>query len=140
MSRLPSSCLTCGAPVKAGESRCELHRASIGRRSSCRVCHALTDGQPYCTKHQPTEADRNARFPYREGYRDPEYRRAGEARFKLARGLCEFCGRPLDPKHYERHHMDGNPRNNRVVNLRVCHHKCHPRRAKVHLAADWKVK
>ena len=119
--------MVCGLRVKPGENRCPRHRAGTGRRSSCEVCHARTDGTRYCLEHMPTEADRLTLFPYREGYRDPVYRKNRLARYEYAGGLCEFCGKPLDRAHFECHHVDRNPRNNRHENLRVIHHQCHPR-------------
>ncbi len=46
-----------------------------------------------------------------------------------ARGRCERCNHPLDDVKPHIHHKDGNPKNNKLSNLKVMCPNCH---SKVH--------
>lgn len=104
MIAIPRVCTVCGRRAVPGTSRCEFH--------------------PWT---RPPEAVRRVREPWREGYRDPAYRRARELRLALAGGRCEACGRPLREGHWHAHHvvplrLGGR---NEPANLRVLCDSCH---------------
>lgn len=86
-------------------------------------------GSNYCETHDPKidEAERNARNPYRQAYKDPEYARNRRIRFQRAGGRCEACGIPLEPGAWECDHVvetrDGGT--NLVENLRCLCKPCH---------------
>lgn len=91
----PSSCADCGARTEPGQSRCPAHLTGTGRPGSCELCGARTINTRRCPLHPVTEAERLARFPYRRGYRDPEYLRNKQRRYIRCGGRCE-CGCGLD--------------------------------------------
>lgn len=97
MSVFSRPCGRCGARLAPGAATCPVC-ASEGavRRSSCRVCGALTDGSPYCAQHS-AEAERLARQPWRAGYSSPEYLANRARRLEFCQGLCEECGQDLGP-------------------------------------------
>ena len=129
MSTFARPCRICGARSAPGKDRCERHAAGSGRASSCRRCGARTAGAGYCEPCAAiVEAERLAAQPYRDDYSSAEYRRNRRRRFELAHGLCEVCGEPLDPQHFECHHVialaDGV--HSELANLRVTHGRpCH---------------
>ena len=100
-----ATCADCGRTVAGGESRC-----------------------PVCLARW--EAARAVRQPYRAAYSDSDYRRNRLGRYRLARGCCEMCGRPLVKGQWDCHHVieleQGG--SNAVENLRVlCRRPCHER-------------
>lgn len=128
MMQLPRTCTVCGRRGVDGRSRCSLHLDGIGRAAVCRVCGALTEGQPYCSLHTLTEAERQARQRYRAGY-DAHYRRNRRLRFELADRRCERCGADLKAG-WECHHVIplSEEGTNALENLRVtCGGGCHPK-------------
>ena len=131
MSGFARPCRICGARSAPGKDRCDRHATGSGRASSCRRCGARTAGAGYCPECEAIEeAERLAAQPYREDYSSAEYRRNRRRRFELAGGRCEVCGEPLDPKHFECHHVialaDGG--HSELANLRVTHGRpCHQR-------------
>ncbi len=104
-------------------------RRRIRARLELSACGARTAGAGYCEPCAAiVEAERLAAQPYREEYSTAEYLRNRRRRFELARGRCEVCGEPLDPKHFECHHVvalaDGG--HSELANLRVTHGRpCH---------------
>jgi RNA polymerase-binding transcription factor DksA len=122
-------CRICGARSEPGRDRCARHAGGSGRASSCRRCGARTDGAGYCpTCAALVEAERLAAQPYREEYSTNVYLHNRRRRFEYARGRCEVCGEPLDPKHFECHHEtaladggDSSFENLRVTHGRPCH-------------------
>jgi len=103
----PRPCLVCGATVRSGASRCELHAAGSGRPQPCLVCGRSVKGARYCAEHEPKvdEALRNERNPYRQAYKSAEYARNRQHRYERSRGRCEACGRPVGPGEWQADHI-----------------------------------
>lgn len=122
------SCLVCGVRTPDGAARCPAHRFGSRRPSPCLVCGKPTQGN-YCQLHEPTidEAERNARNPYRQAYKDPQYAKNRQHRFERAHGKCESCGQVLLPAEWECDHLVPIRRGgtNAIENLRVLCKPCH---------------
>jgi len=91
------SCNVCGARTPDGSSRCPTHKGGAGRPRSCITCGVITTRGNYCPDHDPVTnaAAREARQPYRAGYRDPAYYREAQAAKRRDRYTCTVpgCGR-----------------------------------------------
>lgn len=101
MGGLPRACLICGKRVVGGAARCAEHEGQRFRSPlACFVC-GKRGPKGYCPEHDPwggnqPESVRQARQPWRAGYRLSSYRKAREEALKRAAGRCEKCGRPGD--------------------------------------------
>jgi hypothetical protein len=94
VSRLPKSCIVCGARTD-GASRCPVHASQAGRLArSCVECGARSAGN-YCLAHDPATNPevRLARQPWRAAYSDPAYQAARLAELEAANWRCRNCGR-----------------------------------------------
>lgn len=79
-------------------------------------------GSAYCATHTAeVEAERRARQPWRQGYKDAEYQKNRKRRYVMADGRCEDCGIAVDDGEWECDHdvalSDGGT--NAVGNLRI---------------------
>lgn len=79
--------------------------------------------------HSPEldEAERNARNPYRQHYKDAQYARNRQHRFERAHGKCEMCGTYLMPGLWQCDHIVPVSRggSNDITNLQVLCRPCH---------------
>jgi hypothetical protein len=89
----------CGRITEDGTARCFLHKHGGAKPTLCAECGRLTSGSRYCPEHTLTAAQiekrRRQSQPWRREYDDPAYQTNRWARYDLARGRCEDCGRPL---------------------------------------------
>lgn len=98
MTGLPRACLICGKRVVGGAARCPAHDGQRYRSPmACFIC-GKRGPKGYCPEHDPwggnqPHAVREARQPWRAGYRRPSYRKGREAALARAAGRCEKCGR-----------------------------------------------
>ena len=84
-----------------------MHKVAAGRRlRPCLVCARPSLGN-YCPEHEPTvdEAERNARNPYRQAYKDPAYAKHRQHAFERQRGRCGKCGVELQPGLWQADHI-----------------------------------
>lgn len=129
MKPRPRPCVICGVRVEGGASRCPAHATGGARPRPCMVCGISTKCGNYCQLHEPTidEAERNARNPYRQAYKDHQYAKNRQHRFERARGRCEACYIALEPGQWECDHLvslrDGGT--NDLDNLRILCRDCH---------------
>ena len=135
----PKSCVVCGRRNLDGAARCELHKVGGRRLQPCLVCGRPSQGR-YCQLHNPEldEAERNARNPYRQHYKDPAYARARQHRFERAHGKCEACGVYLQPAQWQCDHIVPLSRggSNDITNLQVLCIPCHRRKTRRERHAD----
>lgn len=125
---MPVPCLVCGRRVdEPRKSRCAEHENQKHRIPTACVTCGKPSSNGYCEEHQPTEADRLKKQPFRAGYRDPAYYRERQAAIKRAAGRCERCGRsdlPLQCDHIVPLKDGGkNVRSNLWMLCRLCHGK-----------------
>lgn len=129
MSSFARPCRFCGARIPAGGVCPVCTRPGAVRRSSCRICGAITAGSPYCVAHS-AEGERTERQPWRKGYSDPAYRRARAEALERAGGRCEECGEELGEGAEVDHVValrDGGA--NVIGNLLVRCRRCHRRKS-----------
>ena len=123
-------CIVCNVRVEGGKNRCPKHERGGARNRPCLVCGRSIPGGNFCPPHEPKvdEAERNARNPYRQAYKDPQYAKNRQHRYERARGKCEDCGRHVGPGEWESDHvisarewlrrkLPGSP--NDITNLRI---------------------
>lgn len=128
MKPRPKPCIVCGIKVADGSARCLVHKQGSGRPRACLVCGRPGQGN-YCQIHEPQidEAERNARNPYRQAYKDPQYAKNRQHAFERAHGKCQYCGTRLMPAEWECDHRvslrDGgtNDITNLIITCKPCH-------------------
>jgi 5-methylcytosine-specific restriction endonuclease McrA len=100
----PRCCSVCGGRAVPGTNRCVYHPKPV-----------------------VTEAERLQRQPGRHAYTTAEYRRNRIARYQLADGRCENCGKLLGREEFETHHLlpKDDPRTNELAYLRNACKICH---------------
>lgn len=122
------SCVVCGRRTPDGAARCEAHRVGSGRPRPCLVCGRPSQGN-YCAQHEPTvdEALRNARNPYRQAYKDPQYAKNRQHAFERAHGKCQRCGVVLQPGEWQCDHILSISKGgtNDITNLAILCTPCH---------------